>query len=572
MKINFLLVFSLTAVLLPTVGLARDPRTIADWYIKDFRSTIMVQNDSSLLIEERIIADCGNLPNKHGIFRILPTEIKTEKETIKTPVSLVSITDFEGNALHYAQSTNNFDHTVTWKIGDPDITVAGLNYYKITYLVKNAVRPQNAEFDEFYWNLSGNFWNIPIDSFSADLIFPDGVNKGNSQVYLYSGSLGEKGSGLASYEWVNNNTLRISSNQALAPGQGITVSVAFPKGIIAPYRPGFFEKYGDYLWFLLPLAIFIASFRIWNKYGKDPRVDKTVIPEFEIPENLTPMEMGLLAKNGSFDDRMITATIVDQAVKKNLTIEEVAKTGIFGKTDFRLKKSSSSFAPPAGPEVLIVEKIFGSKSEVLLSDLKQEFYKDLPAIKKAAIDNLKQKGLIFKSGLALKVVFLVLGFLFVGLAVVGMMAQGLWLAAAMAVSGIILLAFGLVMPKRTPKGAELNWRIKGFKLYMETAEKYRAQFYEKENIFEKFLPYAIVFGMTKLWIKKMEQIYGKEYFATYHPAWYSGAAIGDFNADSFASQIGNLSAGIISNIGTSSGAHGAGGAGGGGGGGGGGGW
>jgi Predicted membrane protein (DUF2207). len=78
------------------------------------------------------------------------------------------------------------------------------------------------------------------------------------------------------------------------------------------------------------------------------------------------------------------------------------------------------------------------------------------------------------------------------------------------------------MPKRTLKGAELNWRVKGFKLYMETAEKYRAQFNEKENIFEKFLPYAMVFGMTKLWIKKMEKIYGKEYFASYHPVWYAG--------------------------------------------------
>ena len=52
------------------------------------------------------------------------------------------------------------------------------------------------------------------------------------------------------------------------------------------------------------------------------------------------------------------------------------------------------------------------------------------------------------------------------------------------------------------KGAELLWRIKGFKLYMETAEKYRQQFYEKENIFEKLLPYAMVFGMTEIWVKK----------------------------------------------------------------------
>jgi uncharacterized membrane protein len=141
----------------------------------------------------------------------------------------------------------------------------------------------------------------------------------------------------------------------------------------------------------------------------------------------------------------------------------------------------------------------------------------------------------------------------------------------LAICALLLAFFGVVMPKRTPKGAELNWRVKGFKLYMETAEKYRSQFNEKENIFEKFLPYAIMFGIAKLWAQKMEMIYGKEYFATYHPIWYVGA-IGNFNADSFTSNLNSLSSSISSNVGTATGAGGGGFAGGGGGGGGGGGW
>ena len=128
------------------------------------------------------------------------------------------------------------------------------------------------------------------------------------------------------------------------------------------------------------------------------------------------------------------------------------------------------------------------------------------------------------------------------------------------------------MPKKTQRGAELMWKIQGFKLYMETAEKYRQQFYEKENIFEKFLPYAIIFGITGLWIKKMEQIYGPDYFKTYHPAWFMAVGTGAFDADSFTSSMNGISSGIASNIGSASGAGGGGFAGGGGGGGGGGGW
>ena len=220
---------------------------------------------------------------------------------------------------------------------------------------------------------------------------------------------------------------------------------------------------------------------------------------------------------------------------------------------------------------VLLNALLGGKDEVMLSSLKNSFYQKIPVIKNAAIADLKQKDLIDPSGLKFRILFIVIALVFF-FAVFGAAGTGLFgLAIALAVSAVIILVFGLLMPRRTSKGAELNWRIKGFRLYMETAEKYRSQFNEKENIFEKFLPYAIMFGIAKLWAQKMEMIYGKEYFATYHPIWYVGA-IGNFNADSFAANLNSLSSSIAANAGTASGAGGGGFAGGGGGGGGGGGW
>jgi len=567
----------LVAVLAQTAiapsALARDTNQITDWYIKDFQSTITVNTDSSLLVEEKIIADCGDLPDKHGIFRVVPLETKTEKGTVKTPVELISIADFDDRPIKYSETKDNFNHTVAWKIGDADKNVTGENYYKIIYSVKNAVRAGNADFDELYWNLLGNFWDLEIENFRADIIFPEGISQNNTDIYLYAGQLGAEDNRLTKREWIDSGALRITSMSTLSPRQGVTVSATFPKGIIAPYQPGFFELYGDYLWFLIPILTFIICFAVWNKYGKDPRVDKTVIPEFEIPENLTPMQMGLLFKNGSFGDSLISATIIDLAVKKYIIIEEIPKQGIFGQQDFRLKRTGGSGYPSLNEtEELLLKKLFGPSQEVLLSKLKNEFHKELPEIKKTAINNLKQKEFIHPSGLTFKRIFLALAVILIFAAFAGAGTENLFAVAAFGISAAVALIFGLSMPKRTPKGAELNWRIKGFKLYMETAEKYRTRFHEKENIFEKFLPYAIVFGIAKLWVKKMEQIYGKEYFAAYHPAWYAGNFASGFNADSFAAQINSISSGIAANIGTTSGAHGAGGAGGGGGGGGGGGW
>jgi len=78
------------------------------------------------------------------------------------------------------------------------------------------------------------------------------------------------------------------------------------------------------------------------------------------------------------------------------------------------------------------------------------------------------------------------------------------------------LIFSPFMPKRTKKGTEAYWHILGFKEYINTAEKYRAQFYEKENIFEKYLPYAIIFGLADKWAKAFEGIYNRP------PSWYEG--------------------------------------------------
>ncbi|MFA6369917.1 MAG: hypothetical protein WCX09_02990, partial [Patescibacteria group bacterium] len=49
----------------------------------------------------------------------------------------------------------------------------------------------------------------------------------------------------------------------------------------------------------------------------------------------------------------------------------------------------------------------------------------------------------------------------------------------------------------SPEGAALNQKIKGFRLYLETAEKDRARFQGRYDDLTKILPYAIVFGLTK---------------------------------------------------------------------------
>lgn len=560
---------------------------IDDWYVKNFETEILINHDSSLLVTEKITADCGNLPDKHGIFRIIPTKIKTKNtsKTVKTPIELISITDFNGNPLKFSTIINFRDDTITWKIGDPNKTVTSENYYKIIYRVGNVISFDNPDSDEFHWNLLGNFWDLEIDNFIARITFPQGINQQNSKVDYYTGYLGYENKDSAVYRWTENNVLEFSSTKMLEKKQGITVFVAFPKNIVIPLS--FFEEHKEYfLFFLIPLLVFLSCLFVWKKYGRDAKTKKAIMPEYEPPENLTPIELGMIFSAGKFDTRLISASVIYFAVKGLVSIKKTEKSGLFdklSKEDFHLENlGEEDKIKNLGPaEKKLFEKIFEKGNNIKLSSLKEDFYSKIPEIEKSAVGNLISKKIFFKKGLELKKIlsiFSILFFFIVSFSMIIIFVARIFpdtvsndfysnLSISLMISSLIILAFSLFMPKMTEKGAELLWRIKGYKLYMTTAEKYRQIFYEKENIFEKHLPYAIVFGLTKLWINKMKEIYKEDYFATYSPVWFIGMGGEHFNAESFISAMHGLSSGI-----SSSASSGGGGAGGGGGGGGGGGW
>lgn len=567
----FLTIFTTMLFLVPNFSLARE--NVTDWYVKDFDSQIVVSKDSSLDITETITADCGTGIGKHGIFRILPTQLNIAGEKIQTPVTLLSITNEKGETYSYQTVKNSADGTVTWKIGDANKTVQGVNVYVIRYQVKNAIRFGNQNFDELYWNLSGNFWDLQIDKFHAVIKFPEQIKGKDSDVDFYAGYAGSKEKSLAIFEWKNPNTLEFASTGTLLEKQGITASIIFPKNIFTPYSPSFWEAYGGYFFFLIPILVFWLVFSLWQKYGKDPVINKTIIAEYEIPEKLTPIEAGMLMKSGGFDNSFITAEMIWLASRGFITIKEIEnKILFFSSKDFELTKNNKPEIEAALNEAQkkILENIFEAGNVIMLSSLKDSFYKKLPTISKAGKENLKDKGLILTKGLNLGIIFEVLAVILIFVAI-SSFETSIFLGFSLLLSAAILIIFGILMPKRTKKGAELNWQIKGFKLFMETVDKDRAAFYEKENIFEKCLPYAILFGMTKLWIKKMQEIYGAQYFANHVPIWYVGN-LSSFNADSFASTMDSLSAGIAASTSAPSGSGGAGSSGGGGGGGGGGGW
>ena len=587
----FLLIFTSTVFKVKAI----EPTN--DCVIRNLNSNFVLNKDASLDVIEEIKFDCGNLPNKHGLFRIISNVAYTDsQEQIYYPIKLTNIADEYGKNIHYKEDLNTEDKTISWRIGDADKTIRGINYYKITYKVENTVRP-NDSFDELYWNLNGNFWQLPIENFQSKVTLPEGTDQYNAKISLYSGQNKTKSNNLANYYWENKRNISLRSDGLLNPGEGITLSASFPKNIVTvppppatPTNTGLSDAIFDLAFkisFIISILTFIICFILWYKIGRDPKEHKAETVQFDIPDNLSPMQMGVIMDNCKLKSEYISAEIINLATKGIIKIKEIKKDGVFDKQDFsitRLNSPEEKYLSPIQMSLLnhifscghietLTHSTLDAKSMAIiqptirLSSLKDNFYTYISTLE----DNLKKEMISKKyfkeSGFNYRNILRIIGIIFLVLSLsISFIFIGLLPAS------IILLVFSFLMPSRTITGANLLWRINGFKLYMKTAEKYRQQFNEKENIFEKLLPYAMIFDITKLWIKKMKDIYGGNYFKNYHPVWYAGT-VGNFDFDTFSTSMSHLSSNISSTVASSPSSSGSGGGGfsGGGGGGGGGG-
>lgn len=122
---------------------------------------------------------------------------------------------------------------------------------------------------------------------------------------------------------------------------------------------------------------------------------------------------------------------------------------------------------------------------------------------------------------------------------------------------IIMIICFKIMKKRTPYGNEMLGKIKGFKTFLETAEKPKLEELVMQNpsYFYNILPYTYVLGVSDTWIKKFEVI------SMQAPDWYSGST--SFNMATFGSFMSSTMSSASSAMSSSPSSSGSGGSGGG---------
>jgi hypothetical protein len=297
---------------------------------------------------------------------------------------------------------------------------------------------------------------------------------------------------------------------------------------------------------------------------------------FRPPDDLRPAQLGVLVDE-RVDPVDVSATLVDLAVRGHLRIVEEQSGKLFKKTDWRLQRANHHVADPLlDYERLLLTELFASGPEVTMSELSGTWASSYQKVQKALYADAVARGWFPRSPASTRTRWALLGVLALGLAVgltwaltwfttVGIVGVPLVLAA------LVLLVGSGKMPHRTPEGSRKLAETLGFREFVRTAEAGRMQFAEEQNLFVRYLPYAVVFGATDKWARAFAHLGAAEQAAA-TGGWYLGSDGRIPSFSSLSSGLSSFSTTAGSSLSTSPSSSGGGSSGGGTGGGGGGSW
>ena len=493
-----------------------------------FFSEIDVLPDATVDVTEHITFQFIGGP-WHGIYRDIPVEYAGPSGlNYSLFLHVKSVTDEDGVKLKYETSRERQYLRLKIYIDQADNSTRTVS---IEYTVSDALRFFD-DHDEFYWNVTGDEWPIPIEEAGAHIVLPD--NASTVRANLFTGayhSTAQNGT-----VEINGTGVDVRTTSPLGIHEGLTVAVAFDKGAVRP--PTAFSRLFFFLrsnWpLVIPVAAFFFMLWLWWTRGRDPRL-RPIAAQYQPPENLTPGEVGTLIDN-SVDMRDITASIVDLAVRGFLVIEEQKKDHLLGLTHtteyvFHLKKPSPEWASLKPHEQDLLAGIFSTGTAgdtVALADLHNRFYQNIAGIKNHLFGSLVGKGYYTHRPDTTRAAYILFGIV-AGILVLG---GGLWLSknlgmaplpfiVAGILSGLIICAFGWFMPARTQAGARTLEGILGFEDFLAHVEADRFnRTIKTPEMFEKFLPFAMALGVEKNWSKAFQGIY------TQPPQWYQGGSFG----------------------------------------------
>lgn len=547
--------------------------------IDNYDIDMVVNEDNTFEITEKITA-YFSVP-KHGIYRKIPLRnsvIRNDGTRFnnRAKVSNISVSE------DYTVSKENGYKNI--KIGDSNQTFTGVHLYTIKYKYDIGKDPLK-DADELYFNLIGDEWDTSISNVNFKITMPKQFDE--SLLGFSSGYKGSTNSLNVTYS-VDKNVITGYINEQLDENQALTVRLTLPEGYFVRGNSKTELLYFAAVIIFCLICVLIAD-RLWSKYGKDDQVIETV--EFYPPEGYNSAEIAFLYKGEADTEGVISLLIylADKGYLKIKEIEEKGIFKKKGFKIIKLKEyDGNNKEEKLFFDGLFKSTPYSVRDQVTDSDLYDEFYITLDKIKER-MNSKANKNKIFESSsrgkgkwlISMSILIFILitarpileygepealinALLFPGIGftvligsliemikipkIFGIIWGGIFgglpwayfmlpaltqniMYLIMYIIGIISIAviflFIKIMPKRNSYGNEMLGKIKGFKRFLETAEKLELESLVEKNpeYFYNILPYTYALGVSDKWISQFETI------ALKAPDWYDSKDA--FNMNTF---------------------------------------
>jgi hypothetical protein len=515
---------------LPLLVALATPARARELAIESFDADIRVEAGGGVVVTETIRPRFTGAWN--GLYRTLPVDYRTAAGLgHKLLLRVLGARDGPGGRALRWETSREGRH-VKVKVWVPDARDATRTVV-LRYRVRNALG-FFADHDELYWNVTGEEWEAPIERATVRVALPAGAE--GVRAVAYAGTrLGRNRD--ADVE-VAGSEVRFRAHRALPPGQGLTIVVGWPKGLVR--APGALARATAFLLGNWPLAVPAALLPLlllaWARWGRDPRLGPIAVA-YSPPADLTPAEAGALLDHRA-DARDVSATLVDLAVRGFLRIEKSAG----GEWVFHRAPGG------AGPELAaherrLLEALFADGETTLLSALENRFHHHLEKIRGLVFDRLLERGCYRARPSRVRHGWHTAG-VFAGILLAcgsGLPLGGLAVPPPVFIAGGILTAalvgaFALVMPTRTREGTRVLGAVVGFREFLSRVEGDRlARTKLEPALFERFLPWAMALGVERQWASAFDDLWRTP------PTWYDGPGQPRFSASDLTHDLRGLS-------------------------------
>ncbi len=327
--------------------------------ITQFASNVRVDNQGTALVQEEISVVAQHQNIRRGIYRDLPNSSKVTVEVLSLEMDGAPHPFFIEKHKDFLRVNFGNDHFIP----------RGPHTYRLTYMMKNVVR-FFPEYDEFYWNVTGNNSAFPIDRAVFELDLPQGAQADEGRISSYIGYYGQKG-----YPAVREN-LQFWTPSPLAPRQGLTVAVPWQKGVVEPPALGWWQRNEQNVVFGIVLAVILLLWGFyyvsWRRVGKDP--DARVIRLFDPPEGFSAVMTNYVYYMG-MSNSSLAVCITSLAVKGALEIKE--DTSFVSGTQYTLTLKNKDADMLSLEEKAVLDTIFAhGRTEVQMGMASRFIFKE----------------------------------------------------------------------------------------------------------------------------------------------------------------------------------------------------